>query len=87
MAKHKGIEKRYRAIFYICKQHQLVLVNHDSYHNSEKDNDDYQFEERNVYGDLVAIYAAWHHLSLNPIFHSDYGYKKFAPDGLLLESG
>jgi hypothetical protein len=81
------IEKRYRAIFYISKQHKLVLVNHGSYHNSEEDNDDFQFEERNAYGHLIATYVAWHHLSLNPSFHSDSGYKKFTPDGYLIERG
>jgi hypothetical protein len=69
----------FEQIFKIKEGHTLneVRAHHSNY------DDDWKHEERDPHGELVASYESWDHMA--PRQPHRVGWRKFAPDGKLLE--
>ena len=75
----------YRKIFGIHENNTLKLTSYSNNDRHMRDDDDYSFVEKDQDGNVIAIYEAWHHMSTPKSFSVSSGYKKFTPDGVLIE--
>ncbi|CAH8187893.1 hypothetical protein [Vibrio aestuarianus] len=75
----------YRKVFGISSDNTLELTGYSNSTRHMRDDDDYSFVEKDQEGNVVARYEAWHHMSTPKSFSASSGYKKFSPEGELIE--
>ncbi|EHH2556870.1 hypothetical protein J7X27_004511 [Vibrio parahaemolyticus] len=75
----------YRKVFGISSDNTLELTGYSNNTRHMRDDDDYSFVEKDQEGNVVALYEAWHHMSTPKSFSASSGYKKFSPEGELIE--
>ena len=77
----------YRKLLNISDENIFELKSYNRNTRHSRDDDEYEFIEKNAKGDVVAIYEAWHRMSIYPPHTPNHGYKKLSPDGKFIEQG
>ena len=75
----------YRTVFKVASEHSLELTSYSNNNRHMRDDDDYSFIEKGSNQEVVATYEAWHHMSTPKSFSASSGYRKFSPNGELIE--
>ena len=78
-------EKEYQKYLNIPDSHSLELTNYSRNTKHSRDDDEFEFIEKDGNGEVIAMYEAWHLMSIYPPHTPSRGYKKCNPEGVLIE--
>lgn len=81
------IAKEYGCYLNIPDENGFELESHDRNTRDYSDDDEFEFVEKNDCCEVVARYKVWHRMSLYSHYKADHGFKKYSPEGDLIEEG